>query len=264
MTIERDRTTSLFGALASAADLANGFHAEKAVRTAVVAQRLSEAHGGSSAEQSDAYFLALLRFLGCTAFAHEEAHLYGGGEDISVRSVMGFVDPDQPMGLVRDIVRGVGKGAPLLSRAKGVATLLSRPSAAQGHAEAQCDVAVALASTLEMPDHLRGALADLFERWDGKGHPNGKAGEAVPLLARIVAAADVLEIDHTRLGPAGSVTTALRHRRSDRSSQCSPMRPAPSSLNGSVTTDTQGHWTRSPKPIRALRSSSPAQTIRAA
>ena len=31
------------------------------------------------------------------------------------------------------------------------------------------------------------------ERWDGQGYPNGLAGEAIPLCARIVAVADVFD-----------------------------------------------------------------------
>ena len=42
---ERDRLASLFGALVSCADVASGFHAEKAIRSAIVATRLAEAHG---------------------------------------------------------------------------------------------------------------------------------------------------------------------------------------------------------------------------
>jgi len=51
---------------------------------------------------------------------------------------------------------------------------------------------------------LRGSGSDLInlaaqiaachhERWDGKGYPNGLAGEAIPLAARIVAIADVFD-----------------------------------------------------------------------
>src|SRR5262249_49504138 len=31
------------------------------------------------------------------------------------------------------------------------------------------------------------------ERWDGKGYPDGLAGEAIPVLARIVAVADAFD-----------------------------------------------------------------------
>ena len=43
---------------------------------------------------------------------------------------------------------------------------------------------------------LRGALPIIrhhHERWDGHGYPDGLAGEAIPLLARIVTVADVFD-----------------------------------------------------------------------
>ena len=121
---ERDRLASLFGALASSADVASGFHAEKAIRTAIVATRLARAHGLDDAHESDAFYLALVRFLGCTAFAPEAAR-FGGGDDISVGTVMGFADPDEPLQLVGQILTGIGRGAPPASRVKGIADLLT-------------------------------------------------------------------------------------------------------------------------------------------
>lgn len=44
--------------------------------------------------QGEGFYLALVRFLGCTSFA-PEASRYGGGDDISVGTVMGLVDPDE-------------------------------------------------------------------------------------------------------------------------------------------------------------------------
>ncbi|HEY1942021.1 MAG TPA: HD domain-containing phosphohydrolase [Roseiarcus sp.] len=61
------------------------------------------------------------------------------------------------------------------------------------------------------------------ERWDGKGYPNGLAGEAIPLCARIVAIADVFDALTTErpykkalpLGEALSVLEAERGRHFD-------------------------------------------------
>jgi HD-GYP domain-containing protein (c-di-GMP phosphodiesterase class II) len=48
-----------------------------------------------------------------------------------------------------------------------------------------------------MLERVGGALTDVgeivrasHERWDGKGYPDGLAGEAIPIAARIVCAAD--------------------------------------------------------------------------
>lgn len=87
---ERDRLASLFGALVSSADVASGFHPEKAIRTAILATRLPSTHGLDDSQQQDTYYLALVRFLGCTSFSPEAAQY---GDDLSVHSVMSFVDP---------------------------------------------------------------------------------------------------------------------------------------------------------------------------
>jgi len=206
---ERDRLASLFGALASSADIASGFHTEKAIRSAILATRLARAHGLDDAEQSDAFYLALVRFLGCTSFAPEAAR-FGGGDDLSVGTVMGFVDPDEPLQLVGQVLAGVGRGAPPASRVKGIVGLMTDRSAPQRHAQAECDVGDALARRIGMPQSIVAALGDLFERWDGKGHPNGKNGDQIALLARVVAAADVLEIGFSRYGLDAAVQTARK------------------------------------------------------
>jgi response regulator RpfG family c-di-GMP phosphodiesterase len=40
-------------------------------------------------------------------------------------------------------------------------------------------------------------LAHVFERWDGRGYPDGLSGRAIPFGARIVAAADLLDVVRT-------------------------------------------------------------------
>ena len=54
------------------------------------------------------------------------------------------------------------------------------------------------------------------ERWDGGGYPAGLAGEAIPLVGRIVAVADVFDaLTHERpYKPAWPVSDALAEIRS--------------------------------------------------
>ena len=61
-----------------------------------------------------------------------------------------------------------------------------------------------------MSEPIVAGLGDVFERFDGKGHPHGKQGEESELLARVVVAADVLEIAFSRYGLAGALATARK------------------------------------------------------
>ena len=206
---ERDRLASLVGALVSSADVASGFHPEKAIRTAILATRLATVHGLDDSQQQDTYYLALVRFLGCTSFSPEAAQ-YGGADDLSLHSVMSFVDPDEPVQLIGDVLRGVGRGAPAVARVKGLVSLFGDRSAPRRHAQAECDVGEALARQLGIAEPIVVALGDLFERWDGKGYPSGKQGEASALLARVVIVAEVLEIGLSRYGIDAALETARK------------------------------------------------------
>jgi len=55
-----------------------------------------------------------------------------------------------------------------------------------------CEVGDRLAQQIGFDARFRAALAHTFERWDGKGYPDGLAGEGIPLLARVVAVADTV------------------------------------------------------------------------
>jgi len=62
------------------------------------------------------------------------------------------------------------------------------------------------------------------ERWDGDGYPNGLSGEAIPLLGRIVAIADVFDaLTHSRpYKEAWSIGRAVAHIRGERGRQFDP------------------------------------------
>ncbi len=44
-----------------------------------------------------------------------------------------------------------------------------------------------------LSEHVKQAVLHCHERWDGKGYPHGLAGEAIPVIARIVAVVDAYE-----------------------------------------------------------------------
>jgi HD-GYP domain-containing protein (c-di-GMP phosphodiesterase class II) len=63
------------------------------------------------------------------------------------------------------------------------------------------------------------------ERWDGRGYPDGLRGEAIPLLARIVAVADTYDaiVSKRAYRPAGTLSYALDEIRAGAGTQFDPV-----------------------------------------
>lgn len=205
------RVAELIGGTSLACDLANGFPPGKVLRTVTLAAAMAEHHGLTGDAARDAYFTVLFRFMGCTGFSHEEAHEFGAGDDITTRNTMAHADPAEPLDTVGAIVRRIGSGGGAVARVKAVARLLGTDAVTR-HAHAQCETAVRLAELARMSEGTLRGLRQSCERWDGKGAPHHAAGEAVTLQARLLHAADAIEIAFHRGGPDAAVALARRRK----------------------------------------------------
>ena len=74
------RITEGLGVLALAADAATGRPRGSGLSAAIVAAEFSRRIGEDLATQKDAYFLALVRFIGCTITSHETGMLSFGDD----------------------------------------------------------------------------------------------------------------------------------------------------------------------------------------
>src|SRR5439155_15609145 len=146
---------------------------------------LGRTAGLSGEPLRDVYYTGLLRFIGCTAFSHEQA-FYGGGDDLGFSRVLAPVDAARPAQVLGAIVKNVGRGAGPVGRVRAVARTLADPKGPAKFAAAHCDLAVRLAARLGMSERVSAALGQIYERWDGRGNPHGAAGEAIALPARLM------------------------------------------------------------------------------
>jgi HD-GYP domain-containing protein (c-di-GMP phosphodiesterase class II)/DNA-binding CsgD family transcriptional regulator len=200
----------LVGGLAMACDLANGFPPEKVLRTAIIAVEVARRADLGESAARDAYWVTLLRFLGCTGFAHEEAHLYGAGDDTQTRNVMAMADAAQPLPTLSAIATRVGRGGPVVARAQAVARLVLDREVIARHARAQCDTSVRLAELIGLSGPVCSALAQVCERFDGLGAPHKAAGEAIAAATRCLHVADVAEVSNHRGDRAAAIAEVER------------------------------------------------------
>lgn len=193
-TPAKTRLAELLGGLSLACDLADGFAAETVLRTTFLAMAIGERHGLSRAELHDLYYVTVFRYLGCTGFAHEETHEYGAGDDISTRRTMSRADPAQPLAALSRVARGIGGSGPLREGARAVARIFGDGVAFGRHARAQCETSIHLARIVRLGDRVQHALAQVCERWDGKGEPARLAEGSLDVITRVYQAAEVLEL----------------------------------------------------------------------
>jgi HD-GYP domain-containing protein (c-di-GMP phosphodiesterase class II)/DNA-binding CsgD family transcriptional regulator len=205
------RLAELMAALSLATDLGMGQPLEQAVRTCLVALGIGEQLGLGSPELSDVYYVALLRFLGCTADAHESARM-AGGDDIALRAAIAPVLGGAPREFASQVMPVIGAGAGRVTRARLVAGMMvsGRARAREG-LRAHCEMAEALALRLGLSAGVRAGLGAAFEQWNGRGLPRRVARDAIPLASRIVFVARDVEV-LARVRGADDACAALRAR----------------------------------------------------
>jgi HD-GYP domain-containing protein (c-di-GMP phosphodiesterase class II) len=209
----RVRLAELVAALSLATDLGMGQPLEQALRTCLLSVEAGRHLGLDASELRDVYDLALLRFVGCTSDAHEQAALVGGDE-IAFRAGVAPVMMGDTSEFLRYLVQRFAADAPPTTRVRQVARVLADGSGAKRSIAIHCEVARMLAGRIGLPQSVDVCFGHVFERWDGKGLPGEASGEAIPIPARIVATARDVDIFH-RLGGWSEATRVLRQRRAN-------------------------------------------------
>lgn len=204
------RLGELVAALSLATDLALGRPLEHELRTTVLSLRLGDSLGMDEEELRELYWVALLRYVGCTAHAHEVAVLFG--DDIATRARANIWDMGSVADVLREIVAHAGEGRVAAHRVAAVISAVAAGRHMGDHLDAGCEVAQLLAERLGMGSAIVDALGFAFERWDGKGFPRRSKGEAIPKTMRVVQLANDVETFH-RLGGVEEAVRMAKARR---------------------------------------------------
>jgi HD-GYP domain-containing protein (c-di-GMP phosphodiesterase class II) len=202
------RLAELVAALSLGIDLGFGQPMEHVLRQCLIALRLCEFVDLDEDDRAAVYYTALLVNVGCHSDAHEQTRWFG--DDISLRSTKYDYEPFT----VRDTIgmlRRIGAGNPPLHRVRtGLEFAFAGRRDLDGMLAAHSRLARALGEELGLPATVLDALAGSYERWDGRGWPDGVAGEAIPLAARVVQLAEFVEVAHRCGGVDGAREVAER------------------------------------------------------
>jgi HD-GYP domain-containing protein (c-di-GMP phosphodiesterase class II) len=181
--------------LSPALDLLEGHTAGHTARACCIGMRLGREVGVPAAQLHALYFALLLKDAGGSPTAARLAALFGADDQV-VKPALRLGDWGSRLARAQVAWRLGARGteaAPLTVRARTVARVAGQPDLMRELHEVRGARGADAVRQLGLPEESAAAIRSMEERWDGSGHPGGVAGEAIPLLARILHVAQCLD-----------------------------------------------------------------------
>lgn len=177
-------------ALSVILDLANGLAEDKSVLAATFAWELAADAGLSDDERWTATLAALLRHLGCTAYASVEAEV--AGDDIALRAGLHRRDSSKAF----DVMKAVsGAQAGVFAKSRSVVAFAANGPRMKAELTAEaCGAARLLSERMQLGPAVTRALDEVFERHDGSGSPHGWDGSKLSAAGSVATVAHVATV----------------------------------------------------------------------
>lgn len=205
------RLGELVATLALAQDNAFGQPFDSQLRSCLLAMALCREAGFDEELRRTAYWVALLRYVGCTGHAHEVASVFG--DDIALLSQTLVMDAADPADVGRTMVAAATAGHPPEEHGGIVQALQAGAHDWAVHNFATgCEVGDMLIQRLDLGPEVRKAFGFTYERWNGNGYPTHAKGEQIPLAMRVVHLTHDMEAIGRRASPAEAIEAARERR----------------------------------------------------
>lgn len=209
--MESLRLGEFVATLALAQDNAFGQPLESQLRSCLLAAWMCEAAGFGKDVRDTVYWVALLRYVGCTGHAHEVATVFG--DEIAIRAQTLVHDAANPAEVMHDVVAYATAGRSQ-AEAEQIVQVIQQTAHqwAVHNFRSGCEVADMLVQRLDFGPGVRDALRYTFERWNGNGFPAHASGDAIPLPMRVVHLSHDMEAIGRLFSPARAIEAARDRR----------------------------------------------------
>ena len=205
------RLGELVATLALAQDNAFGQPFDSQLRSCLLAIELCRAAGFDEELCRTVYWVALLRYVGCTGHAHEVASVFG--DDIAILAETLVMDAADPADVGRTMVAAATAGHRPEEHAEIVRALQAGAHDWAVHNFATgCEVGDMLIQRLDLGPEVRQAFGFTYERWNGNGYPTHAKGMQIPLAMRIVHLTHDMEAISRRRSPFEAIEAARERR----------------------------------------------------
>jgi HD-GYP domain-containing protein (c-di-GMP phosphodiesterase class II) len=180
---------------------------ERSIRSCLVAQRIGIAAGFTPEQLSDAFYVSLLRWLGCTGDTHVASRAFG--DEFTVGPWIAPAKGDGPFAVVAAMFKNHGAGEPLPQRAGMLITAFANMPKLMGAMASHCEVAQLLAESMGFNQRVQQQLHQGYEVWNGSG-PFHLKGEQIDPVVRLITFAEDMQLFHSLNGGAMAFEVAQR------------------------------------------------------
>ena len=211
ISTNRLRLGEFVGTMALAQDNAFGQPLESQLRSCILATWMCETAGFPKDIRDTAYWVALLRYIGCTGHAHELATIFG--DEIAPLGRSLVHDSGNPAEVVKDIVHYATYWREPNERDRMVQVIQQTVKEwAVNNFASGCEVADMFIQRLHFGQAVRDSIRFTYERWNGMGFPTHTGGDKIPLPMRVVHLSHDMEAIARVFSPERAIETARERR----------------------------------------------------
>ncbi len=207
--------SEIISALSFALDLTEGAVAGHAVRSCLLGMRIAERAGLPPTEMHELYYALMLKDIGCSSNAARMCQIVGG-DDRAIKAGVKLVDWTKPhnpnLSTLKLFWNEVLPGAGPLAKVSRIAKIaLTQHHNNEEMISLRCDRGANIVSKIGLPAATASCVRSLDEHWNGSGYPDRLKGRDIPLLARIAAIAQHLDVFASEKG-TGEAIRVLEER----------------------------------------------------
>jgi putative nucleotidyltransferase with HDIG domain len=200
----------ILSALSFALDLTEGAVPGHALRSCVLGMRIAVEARLSMEEMRDLYYALLLKDIGCSSNAARMCQIVGG-DDRAIKAGVKLEDwtkPGKPkLSTLKLMWNTVLPDANPLERVARIAQIgMTQHKNNEEMITLRCDRGASIVKKIGLSDATAGAVRSLDEHWNGSGYPQRLRGAEIPVLARICAIAQHLDVFASETTPQNAIT----------------------------------------------------------
>ncbi|NOX41963.1 MAG: HD domain-containing protein [Alphaproteobacteria bacterium] len=177
----RVRLAEILTSLALAIDIGLGVPMQTVHRTALIAVRLARVAGLDDEDIIATYYLAILRYVGCSTTAHATSRFV---DELALGNLLVVTDEEMIPELAR-VLAAVMPEAQAQAAAQQMGAAFGSDGMAQHHRN-HCEAAELIAKRLGLGARVVDGLTHTYERWDGVSTQKLAHGEEISLPMRVV------------------------------------------------------------------------------